>query len=446
MLRQSVVLVAVVVALLPATAARAQSPTGNVSVFGDYFPNRHDTVELRGRLFVEEKIEKELEPSTRVIVTASGFVEGLLARRVVPGSNGSLQSVEDGIVRVQDGNVDILGSRLDVLVGYARIAWGRLDEIQPTDVINPLDVSKFFFDGRSEARLPMLLGRVRLHLSESVNVDGIYLPDFRRGHFDQLAEPSSPFNLPVEVSDDPVACLAIGCPAPGAIAVSDQAPAFTVKNAQGGARVSATTGRVDWSVSVFRGFETFGLYTLEAATVVPPATPTVAIVYPRFTMIGGDFEAVRGKWGMRGEVAAFVDDNFQSADLRVIAGHSFDAGVGVDRRAGDYTLSGTVLLHSESYDAPLSVSQPGETRDGRTDVSVIVSADRTFARERYRFRGFGVYNASGGSGFVRGIVMASLRDNVALEGSVGWFAGDSLDLIGRFSDSDFAYLRLKYYF
>src|SRR4029453_9629401 len=133
------VLVAVVVALLPATAARAQSPTGNVSVFGDYFPNRHDTVELRGRLFVEEKIEKELEPSTRVIVTASGFVEGLLARRVVPGSNSSLQSVEDGIVRVQDGNVDILGSRLDVLVGYARIAWGRLDEIQPTDVINPLD-------------------------------------------------------------------------------------------------------------------------------------------------------------------------------------------------------------------------------------------------------------------------------------------------------------------
>ena len=71
-------------------------------------------------------------------------------------------------------------------------------------------------------------------------------------------------------------------------------------------------------------------------------------------MIGGDFESVRGKWGMRGEVAAFVEDNFQSPDLRVVTGHSFDAGVGVDRRAGDYTLSGTVLVHSESYDAPAS--------------------------------------------------------------------------------------------
>jgi hypothetical protein len=378
------------------------------------------------------------------VVTASGFVEGLLSRRVVPGSGPGLEAVEDAVARVQDANIEILGSRVDVLAGYARVTWGRLDEIQPTDVINPLDVSKFFFEGRSEARLPMLVGRVRVHLSERLNVDGIYLPDFRRGLFDQLDEPSSPFNLPVDVSRDPVACQAIGCPSPGGPDVIDRAPALTLANAQGGARVSATTGRVDWSVSAFRGFETFGVYTLEA--VEPPVAPTVAIVYPRFTMIGGDFEAVRGKWGMRGEVAAFVADNFQSADLRVVRGHSFDAGVGVDRRAGDYTLSGTVLMHSESYDAPLAVSASGETRDGRTDVSLVVSADRTFARERYRFRGFGVYNAGGSSVFVRGIFIASLRDNLALEGSIGWFAGDSLDLVGRFGDSDFAYLRLKYYF
>jgi hypothetical protein len=444
MRRLSAVLAVATLTLGRADVSEARQPTGHVSVFGDYFPNRQGTVELRGRLFVEEKLETRIEPSTRVVVTASGFVEGLWSRRVVPASGLGLQSVEDAIARVQDANVEFFGSRVDLLAGYARITWGRLDEIQPTDVINPLDVSKFFFEGRSEARLPMLVGRVRVHLSESVNVDGIYLPDFRRGLFDQLDEPSSPFNLPVDVASDPVACLAIGCPAPGALTVADRAPALTVGNGQGGARVSATSGRVDWSVSAFRGFETFGEYVLEAAT--PAAAPSVARVYPRFTMIGGDFEAVRGEWGMRGEVAAFVADNFQSADLRVIGGRSFDAGAGVDRRAGDYTLSGTVLVHTESYDAPLTVPASGETRDGRTDVSIIVSADRTFARERYRFRGFGVYNAGGSSGFVRGIGMASLRDNLALEGSIGWFAGGSLDLIGQFGDSDFAYLRVKYYF
>ena len=42
--------------------------------------------------------------------------------------------------------------------------------------------------------------------------------------------------------------------------------------------------------------------------------------------------------------------------------------------------------------------------------------------------------------------MANLRDNLTLEASVGWFAGTSRDLIGRFGDSDFAYVRVKYYF
>ncbi len=447
----SVVLLALAAGLFSGvTTAGAQTPTGSVSLFGDYFPNQRDAAELRARLFVEEKVE----PSPRLRLTISGFAEGLLSRRPAPGSNTGLQSVNDGIVRVQDANLAVLGSRVDLLAGYARIAWGKLDEIQPTDVINPLDVSRFFFEGRSEARLPMLLARARVHVTERVTLEGVYLPDFRRGRFDQLDEPTSPFNLPVSAAEDPVVCLAIGCPT-AAIPVSERAPAFTVKNAQGGARASVTTGRVDWSVSAFRGFESFGLYTLEGVQTIPPVLPpfrpadppTVAVVYPRFTMIGADFEAVRGKWGLRGEAAAFVDDNFQSPDLRVVAGRSFDGGVGVDRRAGDYTLSGTVLVHSETYDSPLAAAGVGrDAIDGRTDVSLVVSADRTFTRERYRLRGFGVYNATEASGFLRGIAMASLRDNVALEASLGWFAGAGRDLVGRFSDSDFAYVRFKYFF
>jgi hypothetical protein len=57
-----------------------------------------------------------------------------------------------------------------------------------------------------------------------------------------------------------------------------------------------------------------------------------------------------------------------------------------------------------------------------------------------------VANTSEGSGFVRLIATAELRDNLSLEGSVGWFVGDGRDLVGRFADSDFLYLRLKQYF
>jgi hypothetical protein len=425
---------ALTIALAYGKPAVAQPvPTGNLSAFLDFFPNRDNTVELRARLFVEEKIE----PSPNVRLTLSGFAEGLVARRPVVDAGTRQPGTEtDAIVRVMDANVEITSRRVDLLAGYARVVWGKLDELQPTDVINPLDISRFFFEGRAEARLPVLLVRGRVHVSDNAMLDAIYVPDFRRGRFDQLAEPSSPFNIATDAVSDPVVCLAIGCPTLP-LAVADREPAFTARNAQGGVRLSATSGRVDWSVSAYRGFESFGFFSLN------PTTGTLALEYPRFTMIGGDFEAVRGDWGLRGEVAAFVDDTFQSPAVRLVAGRSFDAGMGVDREAGDYTLSGTVLVHAEWYDAPLSLQDPS---DGRTDVSFIASADRTFRRERYRLRMFGVYNASESSGFLRAIGIMSLRDNWTLENSVGWFAGGGRDIVGRFGDSDFLYAKLKYYF
>jgi hypothetical protein len=57
-----------------------------------------------------------------------------------------------------------------------------------------------------------------------------------------------------------------------------------------------------------------------------------------------------------------------------------------------------------------------------------------------------VANTSEGSGFARLIATGELRDNLALEGSIGWFVGEGRDLVGRFADSDFIYLRLKHYF
>ena len=125
-----------------------------------------------------------------------------------------------------------------------------------------------------------------------------------------------------------------------------------------------------------------------------------------------------------------------------LEGTSFDAGVGVDRKAGSYRVSGTVLFHRERLDDTTVETD----QRSRSDLSLVLSADRRFARERYGLRVFGVANTSEGSGFARAIGSAELRDNLALEGSIGWFVGEGRDLVGRFADSDFAYLRLKYYF
>ena len=419
-----------------ASAQTIGRPTGHVSVQGDWFPNRADTTELRTRLFVEEK----LAPSEHLRITLSGFAEGLFARRPDPQPN----IVTDGIVRAHEAAAELRFGRFDLYAGYGRVVWGRLDELQPTDVINPLDVSRFFFEGRTEARLPVAVARARWYFSDDVSIEGVYVPFFRRGRFDQLEERLSPFNIVPAQALDVVVCLAIGCPTLPP-PVSQREPAKSWSNAQGGARFSATTGRVDWSLSAYRGFEPFALYQGVTLAPVAPNPFPLAIIearYPRFTVLGGDFETVTGEWGVRGEVAAFVRDSFQLEGPRIATGPSIDAGIGVDRKAGNYRVSGTLLFRVEDRD-----KVGGESLDSgsRRDLSILVSADRTFGRERYQVRAFSVYNLSEQSAFLRTIATAKLTDDLALETSGGWFAGDGTDTIGRFADSDFVYARLKWY-
>ena len=438
MLRFGAVVVVAALVIPWHTVVAQGPPSGDVTLTSDLFPSQGNTAGARARVFAEQVVD----PTPKLLITMSGFAEGLLARRRVADEPGR-RPAHDAILRVVEASVRYKAERFDLLAGFTRVSWGRLDELQPTDVINPLDVSRFFFESRSEARLPVGLVRARGYLSETVSIEGIYVPFFRRGRFDQLDEATSPFNIESSFTSDAVVCLAIGCPTLLPIVVNRREPAASVSHAQGGTRFNATTGRMDWSVSAYRGFEPFGFGTVGTLTPGAAFLP-IDVVYPRFTMVGGDFETVRGQWGIRGEVAASVDDNFQGPSPGIVKGKSIDAGLGVDRKAGVYRVSATALFHREAY-ADMIRSATGFDR-GRSDISLIVSGDRTFARERHRIRTFGIYNPNESSGFLRAIAMTKIRDNIALEASLGWFAGEGRDLIGRFRDSDFLYARLKYYF
>jgi hypothetical protein len=193
-------------------------------------------------------------------------------------------------------------------------------------------------------------------------------------------------------------------------------------------------------LSAYRGLRSFPVVS------APPYVET----FPRFTMLGGDFETVRGEWGIRGEAAAFVDDTFQSVSsgagvprLSTEEGHSMNAGVGIDRRAGDYRIAGDVLW---SYRA-------AESRRG-SDVTFVAAADRSFVHDTRMLRVLAVYDP-GDAFFVRAIVAVSLRDDVSIEGSSGLFTGDSsthdriglaVDTLARFARRDFLYARLKVLF
>jgi hypothetical protein len=436
-----------IIVLLAATPAIAQV-NGHISVIFDTLPDldpapgAQSVSELRVRLFAE----RHDEFGSHLRINLAGYVDGLLADRGGADRNvGPYRTylTRDAIVRPADLYVDFVTSHFDVRAGAARLVWGRLDEFQPTDVVNPVDLSRFLMEGRSEARLPVGLVRGRVFLPRSTTLEAVAVPYFRRGRFDQLDEPSSPFNLADPTGSAPLPRVRDE-PSPGAASL------------QGGLRLTSTTSRVDWSVSAYRGIKAFPMSTLTTTVgadlkVGLYETPAFVIreSFPRFAMIGGDFETVHGPWGVRGEIAAFVDDELQSTrTVRGVPGHSVTAGLGVDRKAGDYRIAANALWSRSGVDADDPAAQPfvGDDEVERTDVSLVIAGDRSFARETRTVRLFAVYNPSEATTFTRVIGAVSVRDNVWIEGSAGVFTGDSLEIIGRLTRRDFAYARLKVFF
>ena len=407
----------------------------------DNAAGRQAVNELRVRVFAE----RHDEFGSHLRINFAGYVDGLVAdrsgsfrlkaeatgRAEATGSAEAVGSAEAtgnataAIVRPADLYVDIVTPHFDLRAGVARLVWGRLDEFQPTDVINPLDLSRFLMEGRGEARLPVGLVRARVFLPRSATLEAVVVPHFRRGRFDQLDEPSSPFNL--TRSEIP--------------RVSDE-PRWGTEALQGGMRMMTTTARVDWSVSAYRGIRAFPVSTLVGTDL--KTGPYIRESFPRFTMIGGDFETVHGAWGIRGEVAAFVDDELQSTrTIQGVQGRSISAGIGIDRKTGDYRLAADALWSRSSVD---NAAFAGDPEVERTDVSLVLAADRSFARETRTLRLFAVYDPADATTFTRAIAAISVRDNVWIEGSGGLFTGSSLDVIGRLTRRDFAYARLKVFF
>jgi hypothetical protein len=383
-----------------APGAQAQDYGGYISTMVSVMPDvnaadgRGSVAELRTRLFAEGLFN----PAPPWHIRAGLFVDALVADRETLGGAGTSTAA---VVRPADLYVEHRGTMFDLRAGMSRIVWGRLDEFQPTDVVNPVDLSRFVFEGRGESRLPVALVRGRAFLPGSSTLEAIVVPVFRGGRFDQLEEATSPFRLAP----------------PGRLERNE--PGMSWSNMQGGARFTSTVARLDWAVSAWRGFEHFPAYL--------PSSVGYTAVFPRFNMIGADFETVRGPWGLRGELAWFDG----------VSPRSFEGGIGADRRAGSYRVALNAVV----------------SRADDTDVSLVGWAERSFARETRSVRLLAVYDPSDDTAFVRGIGLWSVRDNVSLEASAGWFTGDAttstqsgIDVLALLDGRDFLYLRLKVHF
>jgi hypothetical protein len=211
---------------------------------------------------------------------------------------------------------------------------------------------------------------------------------------------------------------------------------------------------VDVGGSVYRGFEAFPIYGVFLAPTFAPGPPVFVVNshHPRFTMIAGDAETVRGPWGLRGEAAYFLNGTLQSLGAGTttgVPGNTLVVGIGGDRRTRQYRVAANMVVTRRRLDMDLLIRalvMPFDPGVASTDVLLVGWAERSFARETRALRVLVAGNPVEGSVFLRAIGSWSLRDDVALEVSGGWLRGDGQDLLSRLDRRDFVYARLKVHF
>jgi hypothetical protein len=390
-------LAAVVLLLSLPSGAAARDLRGLVDARGVWHP-RIDLNEERVR--VQARYEHS---ANKWQIVASACGDGLIGN----------DRVTDGIFRPLENFVEYRGSKAEVRVGLSNVAWGVLDELSPQDVVSPVDVTRWILEGRADARLPVPLARVRLFLPASLTLEGLLVPFARRGWYDQLDEPHSPFAPP------------------GLETFPRSDSKFSADTMEGGVRFRGTGSGVDWGVSAYRDVVDFDRYE---------ATPTGFVAQrPSRWMAGGDLEAAVGNWVIRADGAAFLDDPLQQTGAVpvIVRRDTFRGGVGADRRVGDSALYFNALYNYVPDAAQL---------ESQSELSLFGGFTRDFAQNTRTVRLFGLWNTDSDSGFARLVWDQELVENLRLDVSGGVFWGQGGSTFRSFDDADFITARIRVYF
>lgn len=218
------------------------------------------------------------------------------------------QTDTESEVSLYEGYICWNKKRFRIKVGNQIIFWGKTDEINPTDNLNPQDLREYIIPDREERKIPVLALKLNFYLTDWI-LEGIWIPFFKSN---ELAKKNSDW----EISQSPI---------PSALNINDtilfthlkkedtKKPSKKLKNSEWGIKITKTMSKVEYSFSY--------LYTWNDNPVVqkyfnvdsPPYLNIIIPVHKRQHIWGVDFNTFLGELGIIGE-AVFLYKFFQTQD------------------------------------------------------------------------------------------------------------------------------------
>lgn len=208
----------------------------------------------------------------KTLAKFSDDVRGALELRVSKPGNGHPDEGAAIGARVLEGYVSRRFAASDLRIGKQIVAWGRADGVNPTDNLSPRDyVTWLPFE--DDQRFGAWAVRYDAHLERALDLTVLFLPWFESS---VVAKPATA---------DPVAT---------------PQPARNAANSQFAVKLNQSAGKLDWSVSYFRGLS---LLPTARLTGMNDRGPQLEFRHDRVQVLGADTARNFGRFGFRAEAA-----------------------------------------------------------------------------------------------------------------------------------------------
>lgn len=334
---------------------------------------------------------------------------------------------------LQEAYVDYYTKYIDFRVGQQTIPWGKADEMNPTDIINPQDLSNITED-KTVRRIGLFQTKVDVKLYEFV-LTGIWKPMFEYMKIPALNSRWAFFSLPG----------ASALPAP-------EYPENKMKNTEWAFKLARTISSIDFSLSYFDGWDNIFTPVLKVDTVTHrPALDK--LVTHRTKMFGADFATSIASVGFWGEGAYFLTEDDKGEDplaknpyIQFVLGadyqfkNNFKINVQYFQEIVTKTDNDAEKTSEENMLSKLGIGLP-------LKQALTCRLEQKFGQaEEFKAELFGIYDLKDNGALITPKFFYSPEDGFNIELGYNIFTGKEESFWYRFQDNDELYLKCTFSF
>lgn len=333
----------------------------------------------------------------------------------------------------QEAYIDYYSRTLDIRFGKQVIAWGKADEINPTDILNPQNLTNITED--KNIRKIGLMSLKTVWKFYDFELEGIWKPEFEAIQLPPANSPWAFFSIPGLAELPPPVY-----------------PENKLENTEWALKLLRTISAYDFSISYFDGWDNIFTPNL----VFNPSLQRMELenlIFNRTQMFGADFAGSIRSVGVWGECAYFRTEDSDGTDP-IIKNPYIQFVVG-----GDYTFGYNIKANVQYFQE--YITKIDDDKEQKSEEAIIsklgigiplqqatsVRIQKPFgAGDVHQIELFGFYDIKHEGMMLQPRLILSPEDAFKLELGMVIYEGDEESIFGRFDDNDEVYLKCTYSF